>query len=142
MTNDEGREPEGAPERSPKAGAGARSGVDRNGRKRFSVQRKLAIAARLLRGEPLDLVARQTNVSVARLTEWRDRALASAAAAQAAIDVFAEKYGAKYDKAVACPTKDREALLAFFDFPAEHWGMICGHRIRSRACSRRCGIAP
>jgi hypothetical protein len=29
----------------------------------------------LLRGEPLDLVARQMNMSVARLTEWRDRAL-------------------------------------------------------------------
>src|SRR6202047_3098616 len=43
------------------------------------------------------------------------------AAAEAAIDVFANKYGAKYDKAVACLTKDREALLAFFDFPAEHW---------------------
>ena len=72
MTNDEGREPEGAPERSPKAGAGAPSGVDGNGPKRFSVQRKLAIVARLLRGEPLDLVARQTNVSVARLAEWRE----------------------------------------------------------------------
>ena len=43
------------------------------------------------------------------------------ATAEAAIDVFAEKYGAKYDKAVACLTKDREALLAFYDFPAEHW---------------------
>jgi len=43
------------------------------------------------------------------------------AAAEAAIDVFADKYGAKYDKAVACLIKDREALLAFFDFPAEHW---------------------
>jgi hypothetical protein len=32
--------------------------------------------------------------------------------------VFADKYNAKYDKAVACLTKDREALLAFFDFPA------------------------
>ena len=42
-------------------------------------------------------------------------------AAEAAIDVFADKYSAKYDKAVACLTKDREALLAFFDFPAEHW---------------------
>jgi putative transposase len=40
------------------------------------------------------------------------------AAAAAAIDVFADKYSAKYDKAVACLTKDREALLAFFDFPA------------------------
>lgn len=43
------------------------------------------------------------------------------AAAEAAIDVFADKYGAKYDKAVACLTKDRETLLAYFDFPAEHW---------------------
>jgi len=43
------------------------------------------------------------------------------AAAEAAIDAFADKYGVKYDKAVACLTKDREALLAFFDFPAEHW---------------------
>jgi OFA family oxalate/formate antiporter-like MFS transporter len=58
-----------------------RSGVDGNGPKRFSVQRKMAIAARLLRGEPLELVVRETNVSIARLTEWRDRALAGAAAA-------------------------------------------------------------
>ena len=50
-------------------------------RSRFSVQRKMAIVARLLRGEPLDLVARQTNISVARLADWRDRALAGAATA-------------------------------------------------------------
>jgi len=43
------------------------------------------------------------------------------AAAEAAIAVFAEKYVAKYDRAVACLTKDQEALLSFFDFPAEHW---------------------
>jgi putative transposase len=43
------------------------------------------------------------------------------AEAEAAIDVFAEKYAARYEQAVACLTKDREALLAFFDFPAEHW---------------------
>ena len=43
------------------------------------------------------------------------------AAAAAAMDTFAEKYGAKYEKAVTCLTKDREALLAFYDFPAEHW---------------------
>src|ERR1700746_3850872 len=81
MTNDDGRKPEGAPERSPKAGVGAPSGVDGNGPKRFSVQRKMAIVARLLRGEPLELVARETNVSIARLTEWRERALAGAATA-------------------------------------------------------------
>jgi putative transposase len=43
------------------------------------------------------------------------------ATADAAIAVFVDKYGAKYPKAVECLTKDREALLAFFDFPAEHW---------------------
>ena len=43
------------------------------------------------------------------------------AAAEAAIDVFAEKYGAKYPKAVECLTKDRRQMLAFYDFPAEHW---------------------
>ena len=79
MTNDDGRKPEGAPERSPKAGVGAPSGVDGNGAKRFSVQRKMAIVARLLHGEPLELVARETNVSIARLSEWRERALAGAA---------------------------------------------------------------
>ena len=55
MTNDDGRKPEGAPERSPKADVGAPSGIDGNGPKRFSVQRKMAIVARLLRGEPLEL---------------------------------------------------------------------------------------
>ena len=43
------------------------------------------------------------------------------ASAEVAIDIFAEKYGAKYDKAVECLTKDRAALLAYFEFPAEHW---------------------
>jgi putative transposase len=42
-------------------------------------------------------------------------------AAEGALDLFAKKYGAKYAGAVACLTKDREALLAFYDFPAEHW---------------------
>jgi putative transposase len=41
--------------------------------------------------------------------------------AAAAIETFAEKYGAKYEKAVTCLLKDRNALLTFYDFPAEHW---------------------
>jgi hypothetical protein len=81
MTNDSGLKPEGALDRSAKAGEGVPSGVDWNGPRRFSVQRKMAIVSRLLRGEPLDLVARQTNVTVARLTEWRERALSGAATA-------------------------------------------------------------
>jgi len=43
------------------------------------------------------------------------------AAAEAAIATFADKYGAKYEKAVTCLTRDRDALLTFYDFPAEHW---------------------
>ena len=43
------------------------------------------------------------------------------ATAEAAVATFAEKYGAKYEKAVVCLVKDRDALLTFYDFPAEHW---------------------
>ena len=52
MTIDAGLKPEGVPERSPIAGAGASSGVDARP-KRYSVQRKMAVVARLLRGKPL-----------------------------------------------------------------------------------------
>ena len=38
-----------------------------------------------------------------------------------AFDLFVETYQAKYPKAVETLVKDREAMLTFFDFPAEHW---------------------
>src|SRR3954447_19592636 len=38
-----------------------------------------------------------------------------------AFDAFVETYGVKYDKAIECLSKDRDALLAFYDFPAQHW---------------------
>lgn len=38
-----------------------------------------------------------------------------------AIATFAKQYGAKYPKVVKRLTDDEEELLAFFDFPAEHW---------------------
>src|SRR5437588_10035862 len=41
--------------------------------------------------------------------------------ALAAFDAFVETWGVKYDKAVECLIKDRDALLASYDFPAEHW---------------------
>jgi putative transposase len=41
--------------------------------------------------------------------------------AETAVATFAEKYAAKYEKAVTCLLKDRDALLTFYDFPAEHW---------------------
>jgi transposase-like protein len=60
----------------------------------------------------------QQNIK-ADLREVRDAP--DRATADAAIAVFIDKYGTKYPKATECLTKDREALLAFFDFPAEHW---------------------
>jgi putative transposase len=44
--------------------------------------------------------------------------------AEKAFDRFLAKYEAKYDKDTACLAKDPEALLAFHDFPAEHWKHI------------------
>jgi transposase-like protein len=41
--------------------------------------------------------------------------------ANEAFDLFLKTYEAKYPKAVECLKKDREVLLAFYDFPAEHW---------------------
>jgi putative transposase len=41
--------------------------------------------------------------------------------AQRAIEIFARDYGVKWPKAVAKITDDAEALLCFYDFPAEHW---------------------
>jgi hypothetical protein len=38
-----------------------------------------------------------------------------------AFDAFVETWRVKYDKAVGGLIKDREALLAFYEFPAEHW---------------------
>jgi putative transposase len=41
--------------------------------------------------------------------------------AESAFDFFLQAYGAKYDKAVECLAKDRDRMLTFYDFPAEHW---------------------
>jgi transposase-like protein len=67
--------------------------------------------------------------------------------AEAAFDGFIECYGLKYEKAVECLSEDRVPLLAFYDFPAEHWKHLrttnpiestfatVRHRtIRSRGC--------
>ncbi len=44
--------------------------------------------------------------------------------AEKAFDLFIDSYRAKYPKAEDCLAKDRDALLTFFDFPAEHWTHI------------------
>ena len=63
------------------------------------------------------------------------------AAAEAAMGTFTEKYATKYGNAVACLVKDREALLAFFDF-RPGIGIICAPPTRSRASSPRSATGP
>jgi transposase-like protein len=41
--------------------------------------------------------------------------------AEVAFDAFIESYQLKYEKAAECLNKDRDVLLTFYDFPAEHW---------------------
>ena len=45
----------------------------------------------------------------------------SKADAGKAFDLFEKTYAVKYEKAALCLAKDRDVLLAFYDFPAEHW---------------------
>ena len=69
-------------------------------------------------------------------------------AAHKAFDSALERFGAKYPKAMECLAKDREDLLAFYDFPAEHWvhlrttnpieSTFATVRLRTRK-SRNCG---
>src|SRR5512139_2321978 len=41
--------------------------------------------------------------------------------AQKAFDLFLGSFRGKYPQATECLQKDRDVLLAFYDFPAEHW---------------------
>jgi len=72
-------EPAGLSERPQQAGGDKSAGGPPP--QRFSAKRKLSAVSRLLRGEPLELVARELNVTAARLSQWRDRALLAAEAA-------------------------------------------------------------
>jgi len=44
--------------------------------------------------------------------------------ANKAFDLFLDTFEAKYPKATACLTKDRDVLLTFYDYPAEHWAHL------------------
>lgn len=80
---------------------------------------------------------------------------ATKAEANAAFDFLVATYGVKWDKAVAKLVQDRDALLTFYDFPAEHWKHIrmsnpiestfatARHRTKrtKRCLSRKTGLA-
>ncbi len=71
--------------------------------------------------------------------------------AEAAFDFYVASYGVKYNKAATKSAKDRDALLAFYDFPAEHWkhtlGLVCKSRYFNTSdshqhggrCEKACG---
>ena len=63
-------EPTGSPQRSQEAGGGEPVGGPPT--RRVSAKRKLAAVKRLFRGEPLELLSRELNVTAARLSDWRD----------------------------------------------------------------------
>ncbi len=73
--------------------------------------------------------------------------------AEKAFDLFIETYDPKYPKATLCLLKDRDELMAFFDFPAQHWqsirtsnpiestfGTIRHRTKRSKGCLTRNGM--
>ena len=87
----------------------------------------------MARGVAGDEAARLHAASEAGGGRWRD-ALPKAkqglheiwmaetrAAAERAFDDWIERYEDKYPKATACLARDREELLAFYDFPGVHW---------------------
>lgn len=94
-------EPAESPPRCPQADGGDSAGGPP--KRRFSAERKLAAVARLDRGEPLDRVARELNVGAGRLSDWRERARAGAAAALKERERDARDDEIARLKAKACP---------------------------------------
>jgi transposase-like protein len=81
---------------------------------------------------------------------WQAETMADA---EQAFDLFIATYDAKYPKATLCLQKDREELMAFYDFPAQHWqsirtsnpiestfGTIRHRTKRSKGCLSRDGM--
>ncbi len=73
--------------------------------------------------------------------------------AEKAFDLFVKMYEPKYPKAAICLQKDRDEMLAFYDFPAQHWqsirtsnpiestfGTIRHRTRRSKGCLSRDGM--
>jgi putative transposase len=61
-------------------------------------------------------VHRRAKAAIKEITEAENKAQA-----QRAVEAFAAEFGAKWPKAANKITDDREALLRFYDYPAEHW---------------------
>lgn len=78
----------------------------------------------------IEAIEDEVNAYLEQHAGWQSKAKAmlhdiwmapTRAEAEKAFDLFVTTFEAKYPKATACLAKDRAALLAFYDFPAEHW---------------------
>ena len=107
--------------------------VDRTGSRRWRWRARLLESSRrdlpfyvsptLLAAQDVERSRQVSKVHATQRAQRPARNLAGAGSSngETAIATFAEKYAPKYDKAVECLIKDRETLLTFFDFPADHW---------------------
>ena len=80
-------------------------------------------------------VHRRAKVAIKEITCAENKIEASIA-----IEAFANEFGAKWPKAVSKIVDDKEALLRFYDFPAEHWRHLRTTNPIERAPSRRLGL--
>jgi len=58
----------------------------------------------------------RAKAAIREITEAEDKSYA-----EAAIEAFADEFGVKWPRAVSKIVEDKEALLSFYDYPAEHW---------------------
>ena len=84
-----------------------------------SPQLRMEYQAGLNKGKARHALARAVFVH----SQGRIRA-ETKADAEKAFDLFLKTYEPKYPKATLCLQKDREELMAFYDFPAQHWQSI------------------
>jgi len=75
------------------------------------VHKTANVLNKLPKGQQPDAKSRLQDVWMAATKEDATKAL----------ELFVQTYQAKYPGAVECLLKDRDELLAFYDFPAEHW---------------------
>jgi putative transposase len=78
------------------------------------VHKTANILNKLPRGQQLDAKDKLHEIWMAATREQAFKAF----------DLFIQTYQAKYPKAVECLLKDKDELLAFYDFPAEHWSHL------------------
>lgn len=89
----------------------------------FAIQHPIILTALGFAGNVLNKLPKNKQVKAKRMLHdiWMAETRADA---HKAFDLFVASYELKYPKATECLARDRDALLAFYDFPAEQWAHI------------------